>query len=202
MTPEEKIVEAIDRNTAAVKKSGAENQLMLLSIIIILLPMACCPRAKGATLTPPLEQPALWDIGDPPAPPPNPNVQYWYTMDVPTDDGVLPVEVFAPKLVAQKAVVTCTDCTIRDNRGWTFKDDPVDVPEPGMLAGFAIAAVLFSVCYIPIVLYWRTAAKTLRSKVYVLEDRIREYRSKLRLIQFAISDDGKLREIARKALEE
>ena len=72
--------------------------------------------ANATPLLPPLAQPPLYDIGDPPKPPTNPHVQYWYTMDVPGANGVLPVEVFAPKLYSPVASVGPVD---------------VDVPEPG-----------------------------------------------------------------------
>lgn len=102
----DKIVAAIERNTEAIDKFRSEVgsvSLWLFFILIVLIAGVGCPRAKASVLLPPLEQYAFTDIGTPPAPPPNPNVQYWYTMDVPGPDGVLPVEVFAPRLVAQVA---------------------------------------------------------------------------------------------------
>lgn len=121
MTPEDKIVdttyrlqivEAIDRNTKEVSDSLNFIRLMLVIIIGLLLPMAI--RLRGATIfQPEASQPPLFDIGDP-KPPANPHIQHWYTMDVPTEAGVLPVEVFTPRLYSPVASA-----------------GPVDVPEPG-----------------------------------------------------------------------
>lgn len=121
MTPEDKIVEAIDRNTNALTTIV----WWLAAITGCLLALAI--SAKATPLLPPLSQPPLYDIGDPPKPPANPHVQYWYTMDVPGPDGVLPVEVFAPRLFSPVASV-----------------GPVDVPEPGTwwLVGFITVPML------------------------------------------------------------
>ena len=103
ISPEDKIVAAIERNTKAIDKFRSEVGSVGMWLFFILISGVGCPHAKASVLLPPLEQPAFTDIGTPPAPPPNPNMQYWYTMDVPTGYGVFPVEVFAPRLVANMA---------------------------------------------------------------------------------------------------
>lgn len=76
-------------------------------------------QLAAAPLLPPLEQPALVELG---APPCCPEQQYWYTMDVPTEAGVFPVQVFAPRLVAQVA----------------SEPGMVETPEPGPRAPLGI----------------------------------------------------------------
>lgn len=117
MLPEDKIATAVDRNTAKIDEFRRDvGSVGMWLFLILIVPIANgCPKAKATTITPPLAQSVLADIGDPPAPPPNPNMQYWYTMDVPGPEGVLPVEVFAPRLVANFASAP----------------GPAEVPEPG-----------------------------------------------------------------------
>lgn len=109
MTPEDKIVAAIERNTEAIDKFRREVGYvgvwlwLIFTVLFIVMVILGGSAARAAVLLPPLEQPAFVDIGTPPAPPANPNLQYWYTMDVPTSEGVFPVEVFAPRLVANMA---------------------------------------------------------------------------------------------------
>lgn len=52
-----------------------------------------------------------------------PELQYWYTMDVPTDTGVYAVEVWTPKLEGRffTEAVQLEDC----------HPGEIDVPEPG-----------------------------------------------------------------------
>lgn len=127
MTPEEKIVAAIEEQTAWLKVEEDDPLLpvlkeirslargILVVIVIGLWALVLVITAEATPLLPPLG----YEIGEPPAPPPNPNVQYWYTMDVPGPQGVLPQEVFAPRLVAQVA---------SDPQGVE-----VETPEPGTL---------------------------------------------------------------------
>lgn len=122
MTPEEKIVAAIEEQTAWLKVEEDDPLLpvlkeirslargILVVIVIGLWALVLVITAEATPLLPPLG----YEIGEPPAPPPNPNVQYWHTMDVPGPQGVLPVEVFAPRLVAQLA-----------------SEPAVETPEPG-----------------------------------------------------------------------
>lgn len=102
MTPEDKI---------AYEIRGCARMLVVIWITMLV----GCYLCRGDVLLPPLG----YEIGEPPAPPPNPNVQYWYTMDVPGPQGVLLQEVFAPRLVAQVA---------SDPQGVE-----VETPEPGTL---------------------------------------------------------------------
>lgn len=120
MTPEDKIVEAIDRNTESLESVGRfifSGAILIWFVLLLILCAIGCPRAESAPLMPPLDQLIIIELGDPPAPPPNPNVQYWYTMDVPGPAGVLPVEVFASRLVGTMASA----------------EVGVEVPEPGTL---------------------------------------------------------------------
>lgn len=127
MTPEDKIVEAIDRNTKEVSDSLSVVRLMLAIIIGLLLSIAI--PLRGATIfLPEASQPPMFDIGDPPKPPANPHIQHWYTMDVPGPDGVLPIEVFSPRLFSPVASVGYVE---------------VDVPEP-VTAYILIALVLIA----------------------------------------------------------
>lgn len=112
MTPEDKIVEAIDRLTEEVK---SVRNYLIWGVILISTMMV----ARATPLTPPLAQPPLFDIGDPPKPPPNPNLQHWYTMDVPGPNGVLPVEVFAPRLYSPVASAGPVDVDVPElNTTW------------------------------------------------------------------------------------
>lgn len=176
MTPEEKIVAAIDRNTAKIDEFRRDvgSVGMWLFLILIVLIAHSCPKAKAETINPPLDQSVLADIGTPPAPPPNPNLQYWYTADVPGPDGVFPVEVFAPRLVANMA------------------SDPgvvawVEVPEPGtgMPLGIGLG------CLVGYVYFTRKAQK-----------KAARYRGVLENIAHSGMGRWELQEAARKALEE
>lgn len=147
MTPEDtdRIIAAIDRNTEAVERQtewlkmeeeaptlgvlqDIRNWLKAIWLVIVamaILWMYITP-ARATPLLPPLDQPVIVEIGTPPLPPPNPNVQYWHTQWVPGPDGVLPVEVFAPRLVAQVA------------------SDAAEVPEPGtwVLTGMSFGCLI------------------------------------------------------------
>lgn len=154
MTPEDanRIVAAIDRNTEAIERQTvwlAEMDLSLevlqnirnwlkaiwLVIVIMAILWMFITPAKATPLLPPLDQPVIVEIGTPPLPPANPHVQYWHTQWVPGPGGVLPVEVFAPRLVAQVA----SDAV-----------DVVDVPEPttlDMVISFVIGIPIGWVTY-------------------------------------------------------
>jgi len=89
-----------DRIIAAI--SVARNYIitLLIAIIWILVGILLTAINSKASTILNITEPA-YEIGMPPAPPPD--VQYWHTMHVPTEGGVLPVEVFAPKLYAVMA---------------------------------------------------------------------------------------------------
>lgn len=113
-------------------------------------------QLAAAPLLPPLEQPALVELGAPPCCPVNLHVQYWHTMDVPTDAGVFPVQVFAPRLVAQVA---------------SEPGAVVATPEPGMgwLALVAMMAMVSCLLarVMPLRAWWllcRVLLRTLRLK--------------------------------------
>lgn len=129
MTPEDKIidsiidvgnriVDAIDQTTEAMSCFPFAQLLQTTAIILALLCFGC-PRSKAA----PLHNAAP----EPPA------LQYWHTVDIPTDSGVYPLEVFAPALpplFAQPQIVEIG----------TPPEPPVHVPEPGTWA--LVGAVL------------------------------------------------------------
>lgn len=140
MTPEDKIVEAIDRNTEAVERqtkwlqvdeedpsivllkdirSGLKYGLAIIIGILVGIVLIAL-TAVAAPILPPLAQPPLFDIGNPPKPPPNPHVQYWHTMDVPGVNGVLPVEVFAPRLYSPVASKGPVDVDMPEPGTWVF----------------------------------------------------------------------------------
>lgn len=103
MTPEDtnRIIAAIDRNTQAVK---SRQDWMFISLMLVVFFLGILLSAITAHASPILTTPEpIYKIGTPPLPPPNPHVQYWHTQYVPGPDGVLPVEVFAPRLVARVA---------------------------------------------------------------------------------------------------
>jgi len=115
----DKIVEAIRK--AACNIIG---WLFGIWIMLFFIFLAIGVTAKAAPILAAPEP--IYEIGVPPLPPANPNVQYWYTEYVPTPKGVLPVEVFASRLRAVIARETV---------------ETVDVPEPGTLALMALAAL-------------------------------------------------------------
>lgn len=146
MTPEDtnRIVAAIDRNTEAIERQtewlkleevdpslavlqDIRNWLKAVWLVIVVMAILWMfvTHAHATPLLLPLDQPVIIEIGTPPLPPPNPHVQYWHTQYVPGPQGVLPVEVFAPRLVAQVA----SDAA------------KVDVPEPGTL-GMVISFIV------------------------------------------------------------
>ena len=113
MTPEDtdKIIAAIDRNTEVQK--GVRSRLGWVLYVLVLLWFyafaAGCPKAKAA--------PLLTAAPEPPA------LQYWHTVDIPTDSGVYQLEVYAPALptlFAQPQIVEIG----------TPPEPPVHVPEP------------------------------------------------------------------------
>lgn len=171
----DKIIAAIDRNTEAVRgvKGEVGNVGMMLGIIWLGICVIDCPRAKASPI---LTMPEpIYEIGTPPMPQPNPHVQYWYTEYVPTPKGVLPVEVFAPRLVAQVA------------------SEAVEVPEPGtwLVVGLVILSI---VC---VLILKQIAMESLRE--WELEaKRCAQYRRALEEIAATNTDNG---QIARKALE-
>lgn len=153
MTPEDtnKIVAAIDRNTEATREvavGGLVRNIILFCAFVLAFTEVCCPRAKATPLLPPLDQPVIIEIGTPPLPPPNPHVQYWHTQYVPGPQGVLPVEVFAPRLVAQVA------------------SEQVEVPEPGTRAPLGIGIG----CIVGYVYFTRKAQRKAQSYRTALND--------------------------------
>jgi len=62
MTPEDKIVEAIEKGTVAV---AAMLLRVVYILVIVVLMLSVLVVLKAAPLLPPLEQPPLFDIGDP-----------------------------------------------------------------------------------------------------------------------------------------
>lgn len=190
MTPEDinEIVAAIDRNTAQVKEvavSGLVRNLILWFLAIMVANYTACPRAHATPLLPPLAQPIIVEIGTPPLPPPNPHLQYWHTQYVPGPDGVLPIEVFAPRLMAQVA----------------SEQVEVDVPEPG--TGLMVTAgILALICFGSVFYQQASEIRKLKSEIYRRDAYIGRCRYALRQIQLRIADESELREIARKALEE
>lgn len=206
MTPEDtsRIVDAIDRNTEAVERQtewlkleevdpslevlqDIRNWLKAIWLVIVVMAviwMFITP-AKATPLLPPLAQPVIIEIGTPPLPPPNPHLQYWHTSYVPGPDGVLPVEVFAPRLVAQMA----SDAAV------------VDVPEPGTWWLVALGApMLFG--YAMAELSHRRMLRKMKA-AQRRNELVAEFVDK-QLWQFISLDDWltKHPEIARKALEE
>jgi len=142
--------------------------------------LAIVPVAHATPLLPPLE--SIVEIGTPPLPPANPNVQYWHTQWVPTDSGVYPQEVYAPALPQVEPEL------------YVFVDigDPprlMETPEPG--TGILVAGVVFL-----LIAGGYTAHLLDRAEN-------RELDLKLALIDIKHSNDiERSREIARKALEE
>lgn len=160
------------------RRSYARRALgMAVALVLIFMPAI---YSHAMPLLPPLDQPII-ELGAPPLPPPNPNVQYWYTMDVPGPQGVLPVGVFAPRLIARVA----------------SEPQGVDVPEPGTgwLVGFVfiMAACVMVLKNIAVegIREWELWAK-----------RYERYRLALEDIAATCTDTEGLKRIARKALEE
>lgn len=186
MTPEDKIVEAIDRLTDAIKSYSTDVffanvlHLALFGAVAVIAGMVGCPQAKSSLLLPALEQPVFVDIGEPPAPLPNPNVQYWHTQYVPGPDGVLPVEVFAPRLVANMA---------NEPQG-------VETPEPG--TGWAIGGLLMLLVSFAVLNH--IARKAIHEWELWAKQAV-HYRLALNEIYWNSGDDV-AKQIARKALEE
>lgn len=190
MTPEEKIVAAIEEQTAWLKVEEDDPLLpvlkeirslargILVVIVIGLWALVLVITAEATPLLPPLG----YEIGEPPAPPPNPNVQYWYTMDVPGPQGVLPQEVFAPRLVAQVA----SDAAV------------LDVPEPGTLLAVPVVviAILVLTAYVD-----RRKVRSLDTRLDALETTTMRYHDALEQILISSTDEYSS-EVARKALEE
>lgn len=197
MTPEDKIIAAIDRNTEAVERQTEwlkleevdpslevlqdirnwAKAIWLVIVVMAVIWMFITP-AKAAPLLPPL----TYEIGTPPLPPPNPHVQYWHTQYVPGPQGVLPVEVYAPRLVAQV-----------EPEPYVFVDigDPprlMETPEPGT-AEMVMQAIVLSALFI------------LSSEMGKARQKANRYQKALEQIQgkVVLMDPS---EIARKALEE
>lgn len=105
--------------------------------------------------------------------------QRWYTMDVPTPEGVFPVEVYAPALPR----IVASDL----EPIYVLGDPPrmVDVPEPGPRAPLGIGLG----CLVGYVYFTRKAQKKAK--------RYENY-----LYHLMHNGDDYSKEIARKALEE
>lgn len=142
----DKIVAAIDRNTEAVQAQTQwlqveeeDPSLDVLMQIRGLLRLLCAVLtfwviayvAKASPILSTAEP--TYEIGVPPMPPPNPNLQHWHTTYVPTDNGVYPLEVFAPVLPK-----------IEFQRMET-SEPMVATPEPGILtvSGLSILGMMF-----------------------------------------------------------
>lgn len=126
MTHEDRIIAAIDRNTDRIV-NAIRSSAVLIAFLLLLAGII----AKATPLLPPLDQPIIVEIGTPPIPPPNPNLQHWHTTYVPTDNGVYPLEVFAPVLPKIEFQRT--------------SEPMVNTPEPGTLtvAGLSILGMMF-----------------------------------------------------------
>lgn len=115
------IIRAIERNTNAVNRLLNWMGIGILCIELILIIGFGCLHAKGATIvTTPIAA-----------------EQYWYTMQVPTDTGVYPMEVYAPALPALFA---------DDAVGYVLGAPPLppaDVPEPGTWSLVVIGMAMF-----------------------------------------------------------
>lgn len=165
--------------------SRREYARRVLGILAVLI-LAFIPATYATPLLPPLG----YEIGEPPAPPPNPNVQYWYTMDVPGPQGVLPVEVFAPRLVAQVA-----------------SEPAVETPEPGTAEMLALALLIVA---LTASVRWRIHAwlKKRKAKRKAQEDAIARLAAQLVKCRDALqhiamnSECLDSQSVARKALEE
>lgn len=170
MTPEDKIVEAIDRLTKAIESYSIDvffanvARIMLAGAVVAIAGMIGCPPSKATPLLPPLAQPPMFDIGDPPKPPANPHIQHWYTMDVPGPDGVLPVEVFAPRLYSPVVSVGPVDVE-------------VDVPEPG--TWLWVSATVIGLC---VNVWIRRKVEKLGQRIKSAEERAAKYREALESI--------------------
>jgi len=188
MTPEDtnRIIAAIDRNTQAVK---SRQDWMFISLMLVVFFLGILLSAITAHASPILTTPEpIYEIGTPPLPPPNPNVQYWYAQYVPGPDGVLPVEVFAPKLRAANSPI--------GHPGPMGQTGPVDVPEPGswLLVGGVFLAVGVILAVTCIMTLEHIAMESIREA-----KRCAQYRLALEEIAATSTDNG---QIARKALEE
>lgn len=161
-------IAAIDRNTAAIQSHRDWTFAVMMVLVLFLGILLTALSAKATPLLPPLS----YEIGKPPSPPPNPNLQYWYTMDVPGPQGVLPQEVFAPRLVAQVA----SDAAV------------VDVPEPG--TWILLGTIIFLMAV-------GSHACRRRTKMEKMA-----FRHGLALVDIKWYGDKYSRNIARKALEE
>ncbi len=120
MTPEDKIVAALDRFRRAVIDCTAA--ILLIIIIIWFCTCALVTRAKAS--------PLLSD-GDEPT-----SLQYWYTVSVPQESGVYEVQVFTPALPALFAQpqIVVLDEALR----------LVETPEPGTFSYILGAIVLLA----------------------------------------------------------
>lgn len=141
--------------------------------------LAVCALLPASPLLPPLPEP--------------PALQYWYTVDIPTDSGVYPLEVFTPALpplFAQPQIVEIGEPP----------KPPVHVPEPGTGAPLGIGIG----CLIGYVYFVRDARKKVQKVLEELrqtEARLGRYYYALRQIE-EIGGDSFPAAIARKALEE
>jgi len=116
---EDKIAEAINRLEMTLRA-------LLMGILVCVLWIALCAMCAVLSATP-----LLTAAPDPPA------LQYWYTVDIPMDGGVYPLEVYAPvlpPLIHQPVIVEIGEPPA----------PPVDVPEPGTwLSGIPILGMVF-----------------------------------------------------------
>jgi len=189
MTPENEIIAAIDRNTEVQK--GVRSRLGWVLYVLVLLWFyafaAGCPKAKAA--------PLLTAAPEPPA------LQYWHTVDIPTDSGVYPLEVYAPALpplFAQPVIVEIG----------TPPDPPVHVPEPGTWV--MVGAVLIPIALWQLALWdqRREHRKWGLSTCTRANELANRYARRFNKMQYALMrveeslDLNEAKEIARKALEE
>jgi hypothetical protein len=145
MTPEDKIVAAIDRNTEAVKSHTATQTVQLLCLLFVMTIGISCPRASASPITHHSE------ASEP--------LQHWYTMDVPMETGVYAVEVYTPVLVFSQPQIVVLDEALR----------LVETPEPGtfsyivgglvLLAGATKCVVLWKMYRLRCDIYEREIAR-------------------------------------------
>jgi hypothetical protein len=115
MTPEDKIVAAIDRNTEALADvertlGGMDRTLAMIFFALCFLGMTTC--GSGMAKTSPITHHSA--ASEP--------LQHWYTVDVPTPSGVFPTEVYTPVLpLFEQPQIVVLDEALR----------LVETPEPG-----------------------------------------------------------------------
>jgi len=129
--------------------------------------------------------------------------QHWYTSHIPTDTGVYPVEVYTPVLEPSGPIGhPGPQGQIVELGEPPRLAEVLETPEPsnGLVVG-VIAAVAFSIAYIPILMYWRAAANEARRMVAAITSRSDRMRKALEHIaKYSLCMET--RTVARKALEE